>query len=101
MIEIMEQNFSQNELDCLAIHRESPKIDCAYENFKYESDLAKFLSCLHSEISLLSSKNPSIAVLQNPNSRKGSKQTLTKKASDSKLLDKAKRPARKYSDENE
>jgi hypothetical protein len=80
------------------MHRESPKIDCAFENFKYESDLTKFIACLHSEISMLSNKSPTAV---KPRPRVMVKQTLTKKASDSKLLDRAKRPVRKYSDENE
>lgn len=44
----MENNFTLHELDVIALNRDAPNIDCIFQNFKYESDLAKFLASLHS-----------------------------------------------------
>ena len=83
------------------MNREAAQIDCIYENFKYESDLAKFLNSLHSEIAIISNKSHnSSSPPQSYNPHKP--QILTKKSSDSKLLDKDKKKSmRKYSDENQ
>lgn len=86
----------------LATVRDSPEIDCIYQNFKYESDLNKFLAALHTELSIFTSRSPSPSPSPSykPISDKVQQhQILTKKSSDSKLLDKNKKSSlRKYSD---
>ena len=69
--------------------RKSPEIDCIYENFKYESDLATFLSSLKEELA----KHKTEIV--------GNEKILIKKSSDSQLLhykEKKKKGGRRYSD---
>lgn len=104
MIEIMQQNFTMRELDLIAEMRGSPAFECVYQNFKFESNLNNFLESLKSEIAMLSSRKAS------PRSpivlRSEHHQMMTKKSSDSQLLDnkyrdKKKGEGRKYSDEHE
>ena len=113
MADIMRQNFTPYELDLIEEFKDAPSFECIYHNFKFESDLNKFLAALKSEIAMLSSRKGSPrspVIIQQYNQlqqqqyeKQQQQQILTKKASDSQLLDnnRSKKTMRKYSDENE